>query len=209
MQIGKTVLLDLGDTQMRTSKLLLMLCVAAMATNAEPNECVSDALREQLRLAKTDIPADILRPAVLGEPMNFVGFAERYRSYGEFSIAVSNCWREALSNFASIATNAVDRLLLLGVGEQFEEDFYIDYMNVVSELKTNGVITASELKWIAWSPRSDLLTCIRRRYREPKVMMLVDKYKVSMQQHTNYWNDVLSGAAYTNYLEEVEAGLWQ
>lgn len=194
---------------MRTSKLLLIVCVAAMAAQAESNAGRVEMLREQLHLAKTDIPTDILRPAVLGESMNFIGFSEKYDSYGEFARSVSNCWREALSNFGLIATNAVDRFLLLGVGEQFDEDFYIDYMDGVVDLNTNGIVTASELNWIAWPPRPDLLTCIRRRYRESKVMTLVDKYKIAMPQKTNYWNDVLSGAAYTNYLEEVEAGLWQ
>lgn len=194
---------------MKTSKLLLIALAVALATKVESSESRVDSLREQLRLAKTDIPADILRPAVLGEPMNFVGFSEKYDSYAAFSHSVSNCWREALENFEVIATNTVDRFLLLGVGEQFGEDFYIDYMNGVADLNTNGVITVSELNWIAWPPQPNLLTCIRRRYREPKVIMLVDKYKISMPQKTNYWNDILSGAAYTNYLEEVAAGLWQ
>ena len=193
---------------MKNSKpILILFAIMALSCVAEPINC--GMLRSQLTAAEASIPTDTLRVAVLGEPMNFADFSGRHPSYRAFAVTVSNNWCVALSNFCAIATNETERLLLIGVGQQFDEDFYIDYMGTLSDLRTNNVITAEELQWAASPIRAYLLTCILRRYSEPKVIQLVNKYRVSRPHLTDYWNDILSGAAYTNYLEEVEMGLWQ
>ena len=145
---------------------------------------------------------------MLKDAMNFEGVSD-VPTYAGFAASVSNCWREMLENFEVIATNNLERLLVLGVGKQYSEDFYIDYMGVLSDMRTNSIITAKELAWAQASTRYDLMSCLIRRYKEPKVIELVNKYKTSMPASSNRWNDILSGVAYTNYLEEVEAGLWQ
>ena len=146
--------------------------------------------------------------SMLKDAMNFEGVGA-VPAYAGFASSISNCWREVLENFEVIATNRLERLLVLGVGKQYSEDFYIDYMGVLSDMRTNSIITAKELEWAQASTRYDLMSCLIRRYHEPKVIDLVNKYKISMPTSSNRWNNILSGAAYTNYLEEVAAGLWQ
>ena len=144
----------------------------------------------------------------LEEPMNFEGLGENH-SYRSFSDAVSNNWESTLSSLSVVATNNLERLLVLGVGKQYDEDFYVGYMEVLSDMRTNSMISAKEFTWARASTRHDLMSCLIRRYQEPKVRALLNKYKISIPAQTNRWDDILSGAAYTNYLEEVEAGLWQ
>ena len=142
------------------------------------------------------------------EAMNFEWFRTN-TVYRSLSSVISNDWEEVLASLPTIATNNLERLLVLGVGKQYDEDFYIDYMGVLSDMKTNNLITAKEFAWARASTRYDLMSCLMRRYQEPKVIGLVNKYKISIPAQTNRWNGILSGAAYTNYLEEVEIGLWQ
>ena len=202
----------IGGTTMliRTKGNTLAICTAAIVLAATATETnIAESVRAQLQAAKSDIPAESLRVAVIGEALNFADFGSKYLSYRTFASYVSNDWQNVLGNFGVIATNTVDRLLILGVAEQYDEDFYIDCMGMLSDMATNGVISAMELQWVGWSYRPELRSCLCRRYQEPKVIELVNKYKVSMPQHVNHWNDILSGVAYTNYLEEAEIGLWQ
>lgn len=172
----------------------------------------SDVTQEQVRLALNEVDSLCVSNrwsyGILEEAMNFEWFRNNpvYRS---FSSVVSNGWDEVLTSLPAIATNDLERLLVLGVGKQYGEDFYIDFMGRLSDMKTNNVITASEFAWARASTRYDLMSCLIRRYQEPKVIELVNKYKVSIPSQTNRWNGILSGAAYTNYLEEVSIGLWQ
>ena len=145
---------------------------------------------------------------MMDEAMNFEWFCTN-TVYRAFSTVVSNDWAEVLALLPNVATNDLERLFVLGVGKQYDEDFYVDYMGVLSDMKTNSLITAKEFNWARASTRYDLMSCLIRRYQEPKVIGLVNKYKISLPAHTNLWNSILSGAAYTNYLEEVEIGLWQ
>lgn len=142
------------------------------------------------------------------ESMNFEWFREK-SAYRSFSAIVSNDWATTLSSMSVIATNNLERLFVLGVGKQYGEDFYIDYMGALADMATNSLITTRELEWAKATTRYDLMSCLYRRYREPKVIELVNKYKVVFPQRTNRWDAILSGAAYTNYLEEVAVGLWQ
>lgn len=183
----------------------LMLILAASQLKAE--FCLSQ-IRSDVDAADMFCMSNRWDYSMLQDAMNFEGVGAD-PTYAGFASSISNCWREVLANFEAIATNNLERLLVLGVGKQYGEDFYIDYMGVLSDLRTNGTITAKEFSWARASTRFDLQSCLFRRYQEPKVIELIDKYKAAMPGRTNYWDSVLSGAAYTNYLEEVEAGLWQ
>jgi len=144
----------------------------------------------------------------MDEAMNFEWFRTN-AVYCSLSSVISNDWEDVLASLPTIATNNLERLLVLGVGKQYDEDFYIDYMEALSDMKTNNLISAKEFAWARASTRYDLMSCLARRYQEPKVIGLVNKYKTSIPSQTNLWNSILSGAAYTNYLEEIEIGLWQ
>ena len=142
------------------------------------------------------------------EAMNFEWIKD-VSDYRAFAAVVSNNWTLALEHLNELATNDLERLLILGVGKTYDEDFYIEYMSALASMTTNNLVLAKEFSWARASTRFDLQSCLFRRYQEPKVIELIGKYKAAQPDRTNYWNSVLSGAAYTNYLEEVEAGLWQ
>lgn len=145
---------------------------------------------------------------VVEEAMNFESFHTN-QVYNTFAISVSNDWTNVLCRIDNVTTNSLERLLSLGVGKHFGEQFYIDYIDVLADMRTNNVISSGELSWARASARFDLMSCFIRRYQEPKVRNIIGKFLVAEPSHSNRWNQVLSGAAYTNYLEEVEAGLWQ
>lgn len=142
------------------------------------------------------------------EAVNFEWLKDK-QVYREFASVVSNDWSSVLGHLGELATNNLERLLVLGVGKTYDEDFYIEYMGALAGMATNNAVSVDELSWARASTRFDLQSCLFRRYQEPKVINLIEKYKIAMPQQTNHWNDVLSGVAYTNYLEEVAAGLWQ
>lgn len=145
---------------------------------------------------------------VINDAMNFECLNKTV-VYASLADAISNDWREVLGHFSEVATNNLERLFVLGVGKQYGEDFYIDYMDALSDMATNNLITAKELEWAKATTRYDLMSCLYRHYQDPRVITLVNKYKVALPLQTNHWNDILSGVAYTNYLEEAAAGLWQ
>ena len=142
----------------------------------------------------------------LSESLNFDLYLRR-PSYQTFACTISNNWQDALSSFLSIGTNETKRLAVLGVGKSFDDNFYIAYCNALADLQQRGFITIQELRWSLASSFTNLDTCLIRRYQEPQVTNLVVKLK-EIFPNNSQWEDVLSGASYTNYLEEVEAGLW-
>ena len=195
---------------MKSSKRAVKLSVVAMlgvvARLAWADANVASTIRAQFDNVYANMPSRYLIYGVAEENID-----ELYRepAYASFADAVTNNWREVLANLGQVATNNLERLLIIGVGLHYDEDFYLDYCSVLCDMHTNGVITADELLNGQASHRYDLNSCLIRRYQEPKVIELIDKCKAAMPDQTNYWDNVLSGAAYTNYLEEVEAGLWQ
>lgn len=183
---------------------LFALIVMAVGTlGAEGLPGVRVALNEYERL----VDSEYLQASYLRDAQNFnLGLSGSY-PYKTFAIAVSNDWRMMLNNMNSIATNSAERLLILGTGRVFDENRYIDYLDTLATMRTNGVISATELKWFEASSRYDQMSCLIRRYRQPNIANLVEKLKIALPR-TNYWDAILSGTAYTNYLEEARAGLW-
>ena len=142
------------------------------------------------------------------DAIDFEWFREE-SAYRRFALVVSNNWSNAILHLSELSTNDFERLLMLGAGKSYDEDFYIDYIDTIATMTTNNIVSARELSWARASKRFDLNSCLIRRYQEPKVVELVNKLNVVMPQQESRWNDILSGAAYTNYLEEVAMGLWQ
>lgn len=207
---GWTEHLVTGGLEMTCNRISIKIVLAPMlfaiaGTGWSDTNLISNA-RTLLDNAYVNIPPQYMESGVLQECID-----ELYKvpSYAVFANAVTNDWREILANLNEVATNEVERLLIIGVGLHYDEDFYLDFSSVLCDMHTNGVITAEELLFGRASHRYDLNSCMIRRYQEPKVIELVNKYKTANPQQADYWDGVLSGAAYTNYLEEVEAGLWQ
>ena len=187
-------------------KLLVATLLGAGVCLAWADTNLLSRIRSQFDNVYANMPSQDMIYGVLEESID-----ELYKepAYASFADAVTNNWRDVLANIGQVATNDVERLLIIGVGLQYDEDFYLDYCSVLCDMHANGAITAREFLNGRASHRYDLNSCLIRRYQEPKVIELIGKYKAAQPSRTNYWNSVLSGAAYTNYLEEVEAGLWQ
>ena len=194
---------DLGGIRMNSKKALVLLVLANICCFAAAD--THDTVRERLAAVHKQIPSRRLE-GIVGEVLNFESFG-RYTSYQDFAVAVSNDWRSVLGSFNAITTNKVDRLLLLGVGKQFDEDFYIDYISELCVLCTNNIITSGEMDWAITSTRYDLQSCFIRRYKESRVVKVIEQLRI-VNPPASYWNKLLSGEEYTNYLHEVEAGLW-
>lgn len=192
---------------MNNIKFIFIVVFTTVSCTVDASTGIVSRIRQRLSSARVGIPTDFLDGRVLDEALNFEDFG-KYDSYSQFSKYVSNNWQAVLANFGSISTNSVDRFLLLGVGKQFSERFYIDFISELCVLQTNNVITARELDWARASTRYDLNSCIIRRYRETDVISLVNSLKKINPARSSYWDDILSGKRYTNYLHEVEAGLW-
>lgn len=165
-------------------------------------------VRQRLDTVMSYCASNRLDYCSMDEAMNFEWF-QTNGVYNSFSVTISNDLANVLAKFSEIATNSLERLLVLGVGKHFDEDFYIAFIDALSGMRTNKVISAREFSWAQTSARFDLMSCFIRRYQEPRVRVVIEKLSVAEPNHSNHWNKVLSGVAYTNYLEEVEIGLWQ
>lgn len=127
--------------------------------------------------------------------------------YLALATIVSNNYQAVLRNFRQCATNQLERLLVLGVRNRFGAAFYMDFMDELVTLKTNGVISAQEFSWALYTEDVELEKYLERKYKQPRVRNLVGRIKVAEPMNA-YWDKVLSGVAYTNYLDQVRAGLW-
>ena len=97
-------------------------------------------------------------------------------SYGKMAGIVSNRFGCVAARFADIATNDIQRLMLLSCGWAHDERYYIDYYHLVADLAIKGDITAKDLRWYAVGHRSNkFLDLVARRCDDPRVSQLVDK----------------------------------
>lgn len=128
-------------------------------------------------------------------------------SYCALAAMVSNNWRVVLENLDRCATNQYERLLLLGTRDRFGADYYMDFMDALVDIRTNGQITAEEFSWTESTEVAGLERLLERDYCLPRVRALVGRFKIA-EPNNSYWDEVLSGVAYSNYLGEVEAGVW-
>ena len=180
--------------------LAMMACAVRADTNA---------------LARVRVALDTLRQNCggrgfggLDEVLNFEDGFRSNQPYQDFAAALSNDWQFAICNIGQIATNQTERYFLLGLGKQYGEDTYIDSLGELSDLRTNNVISVNEFIWAKAARGVHLETCLERRYREARVVELIAKLRVSLPDMNDLWDDILSGQAYTNYLDEVAAGCW-
>ena len=192
---------------MRIMFILTVYALCSVTANAETTNCIAE-IRREVGAVNALCLSNKWDYWTIEEALNFEWFRTN-AEYRSFANAISCNWQSVLQCLDAVATNGMERLLVLGVGKQYGEDFYMDYIGELSDMRTNSLITANEFEWARASTRYELMSCLIRRYREPKVMGLLEKLKVSIPQNTDEWNKIISGEAYTNYLEEVSAGLWQ
>ena len=195
----------MNKTVCKSGMLAALVGCACLALNGDTN--LTSSVRAAFDVLRSRVNPRELRYGFINEALNFNDGLSQTPHYLGFARVVSNNWRTVLANMNGIATNNVERLLLIGTGRVFDENCYIDYLDELATMKTNGVLTANELECFEASSRYDQMSCLTRRYREPRIRALVNKLKVAKPMG-GYWDDVLSGVAYTNYLQEVSAGLW-
>lgn len=195
---------------MKVNKLKLVILVGWMGILSTPSLSMVNGLEVEknawTQLTNTLSKEELHNNLTVDESINFDQFM-RCAPYQEFARAISNNWQSVLTSFSAVGTNEAERIALVGVGKSFGEDFYIAYGITLANLYQEHIVTSNELEWYIASRLISLDTCLIRRYQEPQVTNFVSKLKVAFPARST-WDRILSGAAYTNYLEEVEAGLW-
>ena len=183
---------------------IFICALTLIATTLVASADIVDDVRTRIALMTAELPMRRKHSEML---WNYdIVFATNV-SYCALAATVSNDWRNALANLALCATNQFERLLVLGVRDRFGADFYMDFMDELVTMKTNDLITAKEFSWARSTEVPELERYLERRYQKPRVRTLVGRFKIAEPENPR-WDDVLSGAAYTNYLDEVSAGLW-
>jgi len=182
---------------------LVMFCVFSCAA------CHADTLTSAVRQALDNYTNSVRRTLVRVETIRNVGVANtRGEAYRALCGAVSNDVAATFRRLPEITTDAAERLVLMSTAWQCDENGYLDAYVVLADLAVSNQVSGAELEWFGSPERNDLSNCIRCRYREPRVTNLVRKI-TQVTGKTNWCNAVISGASYTNYLEEVSAGLWR
>ena len=131
------------------------------------------------------------------------------KEYMTFAQMVSNDYKNVFANVNSIATNQAERLLVFGVGWQFDEEFYIACLEELADLGLKGEVTASEVEWYRiTSYNAKYINILRVRYKEPRIIELVKKLMQVEPKAKKYYEKILTGESYQEYLQEMKARLW-
>jgi len=116
-------------------------------------------------------------------------------------VIVSNNISSIYQNFSEVATNAVERRLLLASSWRLGDDYYLDCLSRNVDLAINGTITADDLWWYMKGHRTRHLTyLLASQYDGPGVSNIVLRL-IAYTGETNKYEKVLSGEAKAEYLE--------
>ena len=119
----------------------------------------------------------------------------------ELGMSVSNSIDVVYTNFSVLATNVVERRLLLASAWRLGDGFYLDCLSRNVDLAIAGVITAEDLEWYMRGHRTRRLTyMLAAQYDKPGVSNIVLRLMADTRE-TNKYEKVLSGEAKTEYLE--------
>jgi len=168
--------------------------------------CYADVVSDT-RLALDQVMGRLdLRRNWAGVYMDYGIICSTNAEYRALAVTVSNQWQTVLGNLSRCATNQLERLLVLGVRDQFDETFFCDYVEGVFDLWQTGVVSKVELDWVRTGDRPGFGYFFERRYNVERVRRLVSRFREA-EPNRSQWRRVLSGEAYTNYMENVEAGI--
>ena len=124
----------------------------------------------------------------------------RFPEY-ELGITVSNNIDEVYANFSVLATNLVERQLLLASAWRLGDDYYLDCLSRNVDLAIAGVISADDLEWYMRGHRTRRLGyMLDANYDRPGVSNIVLRL-MAYTGETNKYEKVLSGEAKVEYLE--------
>ena len=119
----------------------------------------------------------------------------------ELGISVSNNIDVVYTNFSILATNLVERRLLLASTWRLGDDFYLDCLSRNVDLAIAGVITSDDLEWYMRGHRTRRLGyMLEAHYDKPGVSNIVLRL-MAYTGETNKYEKVLSGEAKVEYLE--------
>lgn len=146
-------------------------------------------------------PRMLRKPGVLEEnPASFDALSQ-FPCYQNFACLVSNQWEYAVTHLSALATNQWERLVTIGVGKTYDEDFYLSACTRLADLEQAGSITRKELLFMLSSSRTNIDMCVVSRYREPAVTNLVEKLRRVIPDDA-YWDSVLSGEVYLDRISK-------
>lgn len=184
------------------SKCTVVVLAASLSLFAFCNEATSNILfsiRMKVDNCVAVLPSEYLKmPELMGE-LRLPSVARG--KVNELGLIVSNNVDIVYSNFYAIATNSLERQLLLASAWRLGDDFYLDCLSRNVDLAIAGVITAEDLEWYMRAHRTRRLGYILdANYDKPGVSNIVLRL-MAYTGETNKYEKVLSGEAKIEYLE--------
>lgn len=158
----------------------------------------SSSLKDNILDAVDAVEECLPREGKRSWPEYIIEFGYRYRdnqAYPKMAELVSNNFEYVYANFSDLATNAVQRLILLSGGWAYDEDYYIESYSKILDLAIAGDISEQEFRWFESAGRPLRTTSILAyRYKEPRVREIVYRY-LEYSGNTNRCEYILSGNA--------------
>lgn len=158
------------------------------------SSCRDDNIRKAVDAVVGNLPSEGKR----SWPEYIISFGYHYRdneAYPQMAEVVSNNFKYVYENFSNMATNAIQRLIILSAGWAYDEDYYIESYSKILDLAIAGQITKQEFRWFecAGGPTrtSAILSC---RYKDAKVRDIISRYQ-EYSGNTNRCEYILSGRA--------------
>ena len=185
----------------KSTKCLVAVAVLFLSQLAVCNEAVSNAVfavRAQLGNCVSALPTgDRGRPEYMIEFGMPHGLTAPEMGLG---LLVSNNIDVVYSNFSSIATTKVEKMLLLASAWRLGDAYYLDCLSRSVDLALAGEISSSELRWFMKGHRTRRLAYILAdRYDSPGVSNIVQRL-MAYTGETNKYEKVLSGEAKAEHL---------
>lgn len=174
---------------------LISLAIGLFSIFAAYGDGFDVEYRIALDQAFSETPGILRKAGVLRETPSAFDKLSQSSGYRNFAGIVSNRWEYVVTNLSELATNQWERLVTIGVGKTYDEDFYLSACTRLADLEQAGSITSKELLFMLSSSRTNIDMCVVSRYREPAVTNLVEKLRRVIPCDT-YWDSVLSGEAY-------------
>ena len=196
--------LSLGGMKMNSRNALLMLLVVSLATLVLADGFDTQSVRDKLDQYIASIGDHKCSESEIYE----WGIVTNSQ-YMMFSNSVTNQLMNVLTNISSVATNSAEKLLVLGVGEMYDSDYYIEFYSRIAELAIQGLYSRREVKWLSIPHGAQHWNSVRIRYRENAVSNLMHKIRLAVPEWQNRCDEILSGVSYSNYVNEVNSGLWR
>lgn len=162
-------------------------------------------VRMALDALEQSAPHKMLNAAVLKEAVSF-DLLQTNECYDCFASVITNGWQINLQHLESVATNDVERYLILGVGKHYDGFFFVDYCSALADLRRDGRLSDEELDWSLSSTKGYLDQYLVINYTAHNVTNLIAKLR-TLRPNDDYWQDVISGVACSNLLLEVSAGI--